>query len=256
VAEYRLGIRANTPEVAAALREVLTAHVIDDPVAPVNYSLRIYPRGERGPIALHLLFDDCVQHRVRRAETLLEMLIWHLDARGREGDATTLQVEGVALFRDGQATIVPPGLRLQPAFHRRFARLGYACADGAVTDLDVSTGEVIVREPMLTVDREAHRRWCDRFDGGPTDRFRVPPGRYPLCAWYFTDPVGGTAIRSRARALWRAVPLVRNGYLLEGQQLLDGLAVAMENTTACLIAPSQADLPDYISRHTTPAHSA
>ena len=125
-----------------------------------------------------------------------------------ELDTGRIRVQATAALRGVDAILLPPALyqwakQLQP----RFARVEIALADVPYPEIDLATGEVVIPEPAVP-----HRAGVlDRVDDGVrlgTEPPPVPPGRYPLTAWFFGRGADDAGDLTPAVATVAALPIV------------------------------------------------
>lgn len=182
-------MRSNDAEVDRVLRQLLADHLVDDPAAPVNFSVRVADPSHQGRSqSLHLLYHGHhVVARSRSLSRLVRSLLGHLsgsawDLRERT-DLLRLHVAGFA--RDGSAILVPfhLGLRLEA----RLAAQGFGSVAGSWVAVDPHTAELVVDEPQLTIDAAVLRDLTDRWPPSPHERPAAGVGRYDLRLWVLDE---------------------------------------------------------------------
>ena len=183
---------------------------------PANYSVILSSGGRNKKIEqVSLLYRSSqlvVRSRTpsRVLHGLISYLSGHLD--GPEG----LRTHAVVAVADGQAVLMPPVVRgalktLQP--HLR--RIRWQLADVPYCILDAETGEVVVPEPVLTIDASVLEEIESR-EGSSKEVARVAPGRYPISGWACSAEDGAGAV-SRAMAVALTLPSVDETFLgIEG----------------------------------------
>ena len=182
---------------------MLERYVVDDPDARPNFSLRIADSSRD----LHLLYrGNCLEVRTPDPRRAVSALLTHLDAH-RSGPPGTIRVHGSVIVRDGRAMLIPRLLGEElPRSARQLREAGVRVLDTSATDLDLRSGEVVVREP-LDVDRAALDALAATAPRRADDMW-VEPGRYPLVRWMFVDfwheGTNGSHSFSRATAVRRA----------------------------------------------------
>lgn len=186
IGDYHVGVRYNSERTADTLDALFDARV-RDPRAQDSYAVALYDGDDGGARALNLLVQGSQQIvRSRSAARVLRALLWRLSEEVGAVDvgAGRVRVNATAALRGDDALLLPAGLhrwakQLQP----RFARVGIALADVPYPELDLASGEVVIPEPAI-----AHRAdVLARIDAGVrlgSEPPPVPPGRYPLAAWF------------------------------------------------------------------------
>ncbi|MDQ4070652.1 MAG: hypothetical protein M3203_14445 [Actinomycetota bacterium] len=190
---------------------MLAAHLVepDDDPAPPNFSLHVAEDdGARGAKDFHLLYRGITAVvRTRDLRRLVQGLLGYLSAVAERPDADMLRLDLLALVTEGAAVLAPAAVRSSLAsIERRLNAKGLRVVDRPWTCVDVTTGELVVPEPDLTVDRSA----LDQLPSGGRGERAVPPGRYPVVGWGFG--VG----REEQGPISRALALT-----LAGSRLLD-----------------------------------
>ena len=203
VGDQFVGIRANSTDSDALLRQLLAAHIADDVEPPyANHSIRIGdPQSTDAPQPLQLLYDgECLVWRSRRASSALAVLLRHLAAR-------VPQVVGgpriwCAAFRcpDGTALLASTVARRQAA--RQAAQLlanGVELLPTPFVQFDVSSGEAVLPMPALNLSWDV--------DGSAVDldlsdlASSLGEQRFPVRAWVFLSGPGALDPMRRPDAL-------------------------------------------------------
>lgn len=180
-----IGVRADSEALGVALRSALAANVVDTVEAPANYSVRL---GAAPDDFSFLYWGGTTAVRTLDARRLLGALFRHVFAHG-DPPPGILRGTGLVVEREGQVLVAPPSLRndlarLEPLLARR----GFAVLDDPWAEIDVATGELVVRELPHSVS------WAplDAVLAARPARRRAPrevaPGRYPVRAWAFSEP--------------------------------------------------------------------
>ena len=180
-------MRANAAETDALLRRSLGAEVLEGVEAPPNYSVVLaHPDGARGPLrGLHLLYRSSrLVLRTRDPERLVHGLAAWLSSHLDEHEH--LRIWSAAAVHEGRALLVPGHVMtwlkvIQP----RLNRLGVQLVDEPFALVDPATAELVVPEPVITVDAAALSAYGPASRGGEPPR--VVPGRYPLREWLVWD---------------------------------------------------------------------
>ena len=204
-----LGVRADSDELGASLREALAPYVRDDLETRPQANLSVVvadDRGHRRGAGFHFLRRGTTAVvRSRDPRRVLAGLASYLSAATEPPDGV-VRVNAAALVRDGAATVVPAQtLQWLAEIDRRLATNGPEFADQPWVYLDAGRGEVVVPPPWVTLATAA----VDRIVSSVADRRPDPgvaPGRYPLRAWaYFSQVPDRPA--SRAEMVAQAVCL-------------------------------------------------
>ena len=204
------------------LRRALAAHLVDpgdDPPSP-NFSLHVAE--DDGPRKdFHLLYRGVTPVvRTRDLRRLVDGLLGYLSAAVEHPD-DALRLDVLALVKDGAAVLAPAGIASSLAsIERRLNAKGLRVVDRPWATVDLSTGELVVAEPELTVDRSA---LAELPSGGGRDG-AVPPGRYPVVGWGFGVGQEEAGPISRALALTLGGARLLDRLTLDPQPALDGLA--------------------------------
>lgn len=224
--DYHFGIRASTPELLQALRELFAAHLVEDDSAPSNYSLQLPAGNDFGFLYRSSLADV----RTRSSRRLVEALLSHLGFFADEAAGGLVAVDAMPLVSVAGASLVPWELRPSLAnIERSLNRAGYAVADERYALLDPARRELVVGRPLSGLDSNALARAGAL---GPTTRRpedTVAPGRYPLRGWVFAGAEDAVA---PADAVALAARLSRNSMAIGAQQALDGLVTVLQATPA------------------------
>jgi hypothetical protein len=182
VGSRTVGIRSNLPEIDAALRAMLSTHLVDDPEAPPNLSLvfRGAAPGVPAP-SLELYHGHQVAWRSPSSAVVRESLLQHLGAFTTIGGEHLVLAATAVGGPDGVVLVgshLGPSLRfLAPALHRRGLTTG-----PSVTAVDPAASAVVVDHGTMVVaptGAAAFDRLCDWTDPQPGP---LPVGRYPIRA--------------------------------------------------------------------------
>lgn len=149
-----------------------------------------------------------------------------------------VQVQALALLREGQITLVPTLLEddLRSA-SRALSDDGIQLLDAFAVNVDIDTAEVVVG-PGLDVD-PAGLADVLAIAGAPrrTD-LPVPAGRYPIRRWAMMELWGAPGPYSRATATRRAALLLRGGPDAAGPGTVGRLATLFERVPVTGIDPA------------------
>ena len=146
--------------------------------------------------------------RSRSGGRVLAALLQHLSADLEPADPQLLQVHTTAVVRDGEALLLPAGLRehvkvLQP----RFAKARTTIVDTPRVLVDLQSHELVVPEPTVPFDPAV----IHELDTGVKLGNELPwvrPGRVPLRAWFMARPTDTAGALTTAVAVTTALPLV------------------------------------------------
>lgn len=191
-------MRTSTQQAGRLLRTALGGYVVDGE-APHNYSLYLAAGDEGGIRPLQRLYrGGALEVRSRSAGRVVTALLGHLSWYAREPDEDLPAVQAMAVVRGGRAWLLPLDLRanlehLEPALNRS----GFAVVDELLPVVDPATAELVVREPVLEVDRGALGDLEGLVPAPRRAEPQVRPGRYPLTAWvqHNHDPQASPAER-------------------------------------------------------------
>lgn len=233
VARTCLGVRADSDALAASLRAALRPYVRDDISRRPQANLSVVvadDRGRRRGAGFHFLRRGTTAVvRSRDPRRVLAGLASYLSAATEPPDAT-VRVHGVALVRDGVATVVPAQmLQWLAQLERRLATNGVEFVDQPWVYLDAARGEVVVPAPRVVLDPAA----VDRIAASVADRRPDPgvvPGRYPVRAWAYFSQAPDRPV-SRAEMVAQAVCLCPDADRSAPGPLLDAFAAVMSAAT-------------------------
>ncbi len=212
----------------AVLRRALAAHLVepdDDPASP-NFSLHVAEDdGARGAKQFHLLYRGVTAVvRTRDLRRLVDGLLGYLSAAVERPDGDMVRLDVLALVKDGAAVLAPASIRsLLPSVERRLNAKGLGVVDRPWSCVDVTTGELVVPEPDLSVDRSA----LDQLGRGSRGDGAVAPGRYPVVGWAFGAGPDAQGPMSRALAVSLAGGRILDRHTLDPQARLDRLAALL-----------------------------
>jgi hypothetical protein len=235
VGPFLLGVRTDTSGLDGVLRAALGAHLVDGVQAPPNYSLQANASSREGRLTtLGLLFwSSSLVLRTRSTRRLVEGLFGHLGSYVAGSRGGLLQVEAFAAVRDGRAVLAPLSLRNGHALlHARLQRAGALILDSPLAAVDPARGELVVEDPLLTIDRAA---LAGLDEAGAGDAGLVTPGRYRIAGWVLPRLAQDHGSISRAVAVLRTFSLVNNRLGLAGQSTLAGLAAVFGVVDAVLV---------------------
>ncbi len=196
--DTHVGIRYNSASTRTLLEQLFVGAVVEDPSVPDNYSVSLTGGSGRSR-DLELLVQGSRQHvRSRSRARVLAALLQHLSDDLRTSDGSLLRLAATpAVATDGSAILLPPGLidavgKLQP----RLAKLGFTFADVPIALVDAASGELVVEPPSVAHDPAVLTDVDADVELGRSELPLVPPGRYPLRAWYLPvwdpDATNGT----------------------------------------------------------------
>lgn len=222
-----VGIRANTDEVADALRTRFSPYVSSDDVASPHYSIRIEPAAPdaTGPQPLHQLFEGCtpiVSHRsATRPWATLRMALGGLLQDGQSDHL--LRVRAQLMTHAGDAIILPASMGPIPsADERRLAGDGWRWLESRVVRIDPETGRAVVPPPLCG---QHDTPSLTRGESQDQPLTTPPPGAFRIRGWV----IGRAAIEvSRARALIHLMDEVIDRSPLDARRSMGILAAVLE----------------------------
>ena len=231
----------------AVLRRALADHLVDpdgDPASP-NFSLHV-AEDDGARKDFHLLYRGVTPVvRTRDLRRLVDGLLGYLSAAVERPDDDTLRLDVLALVKDGAAVLAPASIRSSLAtIERRLNAKGLRVVDRPWACVDVTSGELVVSDPHLTVDRPV----LDELAPAGARHGAVPPGRYRLVGWGFGAGEEERGPISRALALTLAGARLLDRDLLDSQAILDHLARVLRRVRAvALWGNKPEDLVDPLS---------
>lgn len=223
VADYRIGIRANSESTERTLEEVFASHRLPDDVrAPDNFSVLLHDgAGERTRDVNRLLSGSATLARSRSPQRVLAALANHMSCV-LDPDPGLVRLDAVGATFHGDGVLLPKAIhswldRVQASL----ARLGFALVDQPYAHIDPSSRELVVTAPRLAIDEAAMNR-LDEGHSALSEPPPVPIGRYPLRSWLMASPKGITSGLSPAEAVSGAL-----GSLVVGPAELAGSVEVM-----------------------------
>ncbi|MHB1615366.1 MAG: hypothetical protein ACYCYA_13835 [Actinomycetes bacterium] len=164
---YRLGLRVDDPAILDTVRDVLGEHLVDDPEAPANFSIRWETAaGQDGDVRQLVLYEDWwpVSWSTSITEIVADLGVRLAPAVAGPvplpGPPDSIVLGGVVLMVDvdGRAAIVPDELRILVMNARGpLAASGICVVPPAWIVLDVGSGPRVRVLPGL--DAQPVRRW-------------------------------------------------------------------------------------------------
>lgn len=210
--------------------KALAAHVVPGLDPAPNFSVQLAGHDGDDASGFHFLYRGFTPVvRTLDLRRLVDAVFGHLDSLQLPGPAGYLRLNVLALVRDGSAVLCPPDLRQAlAALERRLNAAGFSVVDRPFATVDPATGELVVEEPRLSIDRQA-LDGLDRLQPAAGGRRKrrpevvVTPGRYPVGAWAFGRGEEGAGPLPASLALAEATRLVTNVSELGARTVLDGL---------------------------------
>jgi len=192
--------------------------------------------------------------RTRDAHRLLEGLFAHLSGHAHDQRDTHLRIDALALVHGDTAVLAPADMQtVMPLLERRLNANGLRLVDRPWVAIDPATGELVVPEPTLDIDRSA----LDGLDElvPPPRRADPPvaPGRYRIVGWGFGRGETDAGPLSTASAVVCAVDEVLNLKRVGAQRVLDGLTDTLRGAKkVALWADDPEGLVDHLAALASP----
>lgn len=230
----RAGIRTNTGPSAVYVRDALARHVVDDPSAPKNFSVRFSDTADDA----HLLFwGGCVAARSFDPDRIARSLVDHLAAH-RPPPEGLVWVSALPYVRDGRVVLMPSTFKDDVRIvDRQLRAAGFVAVDAPRSLVDLRAGELVVAD-LLAPDEAALARVGEgvvRRRAEPT----VPFGRYPIERWVFVDYTGTWGPVTRASATRAAVLEILDGIDHPDADLLATVAELFRTVRATSMFPDR-----------------
>ncbi len=228
---YTLGVRTNTPAVGALLAELFADRLVEGVAPPGNLSVLLAGRAQDGPQELHRLYVTYTRAlRTRSASRTLQAL-WHeLDVRDVEVERTRLQLDATTLVRDGQAYVLPAGVRRTVVdAQRRWSDAGFALVDRRRVDVDPVGATITIPPADLPLGPTALRERIEQHGVVDRNEAELPVGTLPIGGWVLPP-----AQRTLAGRVVDAAGQVVDRVAHDGVELVRGLSELL------------ADLPDVV----------
>ncbi len=223
---HHVAIRAGSPHVEVALRELLHDHIVDDPAAPASFGVQEVRASLPTARPVYRVYEGCSHiFTSRSAERAVAMVAGYLERLlPRDGaDADALHLAVHAIVNDEAALLVPWRLPYRrPAAELRLLRSGLRQLERSIVRVDAATAEVCVDEPRLVVRRRS-QGGAEGADGPVT-----LAGVRRIAGWVFPGRPGpitrAHAVGRGMRLLWGRSPtgmdLRRLAALVERVELL------------------------------------
>lgn len=214
-------MRASEPAYVDALQAALQAHVVEDPDAPPNFSVKFASTSSE----FHILYrGECPEVRTLDPSRLFTALRLHLDgvAPLQQG---LVRFQARAVVRDGRATLLPSAARESlMAIDRRLRRAGLLAVDAPSVTIDLESTELVI-EPSLQLESAPLAELAARLPEPRRTERHVGPGRYPIDRWVFLDPhhADAGAALTQAQATFRAWHGVVSDHVGQWHAVLEGL---------------------------------
>lgn len=236
-------MRSNSTSVDGFLRRLLAAHVVSDPAAPVNFSVRI-EEAAPGVSPLHTLFSGGgrVLVKDRSPGRVLHALLAHLASFAEARREGFLPLDATVVVRGDKAVLSAP---LQPgtrAFEASLRRGGLRRVDHPTVHLDLADRALVIPEPPLDVDVAAWASPPDEAGAGGLEPTDENVGRYTLAGVALVDVEDVPGPRSRAAVVSAVASLAQRPATVDGSVLLStARALAEQVPVATLVTwkPSQ-----------------
>lgn len=210
IGKHHVGIRHDTESTADVLDRLFAGRRVDDPRAGHSFSVALGPmierfdqsaldavRPDRRPRGLSMLVENGRPPvRSRHPARVLRALLWRLDDEIGDTECPEghIRANAIAVVSDRSAALLPVNFhafapRLQPLL----AKAGFALADVARPEIDLTTAELMIREPTvghehLVMDDPALTAGVQSEALTSIEQPPVLPGRYPLIGWCAITP--------------------------------------------------------------------
>lgn len=194
-------MRVDSEAHADALRQVFGSHVVIDPAAPPNFSVRFSEDRNH----THVLYrGECAVLRTFDAERLVRALCTQVESHARSGELVPVRALGL-VDGAGQVTLLPEAAndRLRLA-ERTLRSKGLRPIDTPRLQLDLRSREVVL-EPELQLDEGAVRDLLAQLPEGRRQEPWPGHGRYRIHRWLsFDNVLHVSETPTSARAVLRA----------------------------------------------------
>lgn len=203
-----VGVRTSSDGLLELLARAFGTYVAAEPVAPATLSVRVGAPGDGGKAqGFHLLFHHAQRAlRTRDPHRLVRAVVAHLSAYEPIAEGL-LRLPGVALVRDGEALIAC--LAARPSFdviERRLNSNGLVLVDEPFILIDPVRAELVVPDPILSVDWSALERVEDVVGVQRRVEQAAAPGCYRLARWtYVLAEERPEPLRPARGVLWGAL---------------------------------------------------
>jgi hypothetical protein len=227
VGPWAFGVRSSSAETDTAIQRILAAHLLPDVEAPPNLSLLTAdPSAADGPSrSFDFLYRSSQSVvRTRSPGRVLRALFQYLSDLAAP-ETSLARFYGTGLVLDGRSILAPYQIRSQmAAFETRLHRAGLRVVDTPVVSIDLGTGELVVPEPVLSIDAEALAEYERRHPSRGREPVPVPPGRYPILGWAAASDEDRVGRLPLAEAVATMASEVSNADVLGAQETLSGVA--------------------------------
>ncbi len=246
--DWLIGVRSADAPTHASIRSILASHLCTDGAPPPNFSVRLSPPDADRTVDghLHLLFHGCtLAVRTRSAHDLLRELLRRIEEETRGGNSSVLQFDVTAhVDRRGSALLLPQvGGRTSHRWRSQLRAEGWRPVPGQISDIDMSSGELVVQTPDFHLDPAALEAFSRRFAAEGAHE-AAPDGRYPVAAWIFVDQTGHDVLKSEGEILARAARLLLNAASIPRAEGLRTIASLLGRTRVSLLPRDRRNIAD------------
>ena len=208
--QHHVGIRHDTGSTADVLDRLFAGRRVDDPRAGHSFSVALGPLIERfDESALEAVKPDRRTRglsmlgengrppvRSRHPARVLRALLWRLDDEIGDTECPEghIRANAIAVVSDRGAALLPVNFHaFAPRLQPMLARAGFALADVALPEIDLSTAELVIRAPTIDHERlvfndAALAAGVQSEALTSIEQPPVLPGRYPLIGWCAITP--------------------------------------------------------------------
>jgi hypothetical protein len=224
------------------LQAALADHLCSGAMSYDNYSVRLSDPAQHAAVPLKRLYEGPTARLASRSSgRVVDALLTHMGSWALRGRPDLLEVHAVGAVGHGRAVLLPAFLGHHvPALERRLARAGYSLLDAPSIHLDVRSGELVVPETPLRVDRSALADVHWRDSRPATEGARVEPGRYPIACWALPGRGDGSATPSIAATALQAAPLARRAPETDAQPVIETLVATLTSAERVFVAGDEA----------------
>lgn len=215
-----MGVRSSDAELTRLLRHALDRYLVEDPAAPLNFSLEVASK----PAGFHALYrGECPVLRTRDPDRLLNALRTHLDATLEKDEDELVVFDASALVQEGRAILVPERARSALlTFDRRLRAAGMTPVDAPRVAVHLADGELVI-EPQVHFNAEVLAELRRALPAGRRSEEFVSAGRFPVDRWVVGEHLLHAGLGTRAPAIVEAWSSVSAAGRLRAPELVPSL---------------------------------